>query len=61
MSKTKYKPKSKLFLLKAYWYNPLFWLYIIILPFIMFFISGAKAFIESIEDIYYGLNNWNLK
>lgn len=46
----KTKPKSKIKIFSAYWWNPLFWIILLIMPFLMFFIDGIKAFYEKLSQ-----------
>jgi hypothetical protein len=56
----KYKPIPKAKIFTVHWYNPLFWISILLLPFIMFFIEGAKGFAESAQSIYNALKTFDL-
>ncbi len=56
----KYKPHPKVMIFTVHWYNPFFWISILILPFLMFFIEGAKGFVESVHSVYNGLKTWDL-
>jgi hypothetical protein len=58
--KKKYKPKSIHWLIAAYWWNPLFWVILIILPFVIGFMEGLKGFVVSVNDIIQDLKEWDL-
>jgi len=53
----KYKPTSKLKILKPVWWNPLFWLGIIITP----FIGGIIGFFDTASELWGGLKEWGFK
>ncbi len=58
----KYKPTPKFKILTAYWWNPFFWLGIILAPFIMFIYGGVKlGFYDTLVELWDGLKNWDLK
>lgn len=59
MKKKKYK--ASFFLFAMYWWNPFFWLGIVIAPFWFFFVDGGKAFAESVKSIANGFKHWDLK
>lgn len=56
----KYKPKAKIKVFTAYWWNPLFWIVIITLPFIWFFIGGIKNFYDCVNETIKEYKSWDL-
>jgi hypothetical protein len=58
MSKYKPYPRAKIF--TVHWYNPFFWISLILLPFIVFFVDGAKGFIQSVQSVYNAIKTWDL-
>lgn len=56
-----YKPVGPFKLVNGYWWNPLFWVVVVIFPFASFFTCGAVAFWNSTCDLYNEYKLWDLK
>ena len=56
----KFKPKPKIKILAAYWYNPIWWLALILAPFVAFIIAGSKEFYEVSKDLINDFKSWDI-